>query len=127
MNITSSYGDYGYGGSGYGGSSIIDNSTNMFPSIEPSITISTPPTRVILSIMTNSPTSNQNISISENYTLDKAKSRLMFGLVLGVALLGGITTSFVFHKLRTYLKKPQNIEEEPIFATDITIVKEDEL
>jgi hypothetical protein len=143
MNITSSYGDYGYGDYGYGdygygnygygdygygGSSIIDNSTNMFPSIEPSITISTPPTRVILSIMTNSPTSNGNISITEeNYTLDKAKSRLMFGLVLGVALLGGITTSFVFHKLRTYLKKPQNIEEEPIFATDITIVKEDEL
>jgi hypothetical protein len=135
MNITSSYGDYsgsGYGDYGYGGSSIIDNSTNMFPSIhpniEPSITISTHPTRVILSIMTNSPTSNENISITEeNYTLSKAKSNLMFGLVLGIALLGGITTSFVFHKLRTYLKKPQNIEEEPIFAPDITIIKDDEL
>ena len=147
MNITSSYGDYGYGdygygdygyeygdygsgygGSGYGGSFIIDNSTNMFPNIHPSIIISTPPTRVILSIMTNSPTSNQNISIpEENYSLSKARSKMMFGLVLGVALLGGVVTSFVFHKIRTHLKKPQDIEEEPIFAPDITIIKNDEL
>ena len=124
------YGDYGpgYGGSGYGGSSIIDNSTNMFPSIHPSIIISTPPTRVILSIMTNSPTSNQNISLpEENYSLSRARSKMMFGLVLGVALLGGVVTSFVFHKIRTHLKKTQELEEEPIFATDVTMVKEDEL
>ena len=122
------YGDYGYGGSGYGGSSIIDNSTNMFPSIHPSISISTPPTRVILSIMTNNPTSNQNITISEENNIPtKAESKLMFGLILGIALLGGITTTFVFHKLRLHLKKSQDIEEEPIFAPDVSVVKEDEL
>ena len=137
MNITSyysdyGYGDYGYGSSRYGGSSIIDNSTNMVPSIHPSIhpsiSISTPPTRVILSIMTNHPTSNENITMpEENNTLSKAKSNLMFGLILGTAVLGGITISFVFHKLKTYLKKSQEIEEEPILVTDITIVKENEL
>ena len=145
MNITSSYGygDYGYGdygyygygygdygyGYGYGGSSIIDNSTNMFPSIHPSIIISTPPTRVILSIMTNSPTYNENITIlEENYTPSKAMSKLTFGLILGISLLAGITTSFTCHKFKTYFKTySQNTEEEPIIATDITIMKEDEL
>ena len=78
--------------------------------------------------MTNSPTSNQNITIpEENDNIINTESKLMFGLVLGVALLGGIATSFVFHKLRSHLKKSQDIEEEPIFAPDITIVKEDEL
>ncbi len=124
------YGDYGYGdyGYGYGGSSIIDNSTNMFPSIHPSIIISTPPTRVILSIMTNSPTSNENITIlEEDYTPSKAMSKLMVGLILSISLLAGITTSFTCHKFKTYFKNSQNTEEEPIIATDITIMKEDEL
>ena len=156
MNITSSYGNYGYGDYGYGygdygygyggyggygygygygygdygygGSSIIDNSTNMFPTIHPSIIISTPPTRVILSIMTNSPTSNQNTTIlEENYTPSKAMSKLTFGLILGISLIAGITTSFTCHKFKTYFKNSQNTEEEPIIATDITIMKEDEL
>jgi len=119
---------YGYGDYGYGGSSIIDNSTNMFPTIHPSIIISTPPTRVILSIMTNSPTSNQNTTIlEENYTPSKAMSKLTFGLILGISLIAGITTSFTCHKFKTYFKNSQNTEEEPIIATDITIMKEDEL
>ena len=122
------YGGYGYGGYGYGGSSIIDNSTNMFPTIHPSIIISTPPTRVILSIMTNSPTSNQNTTIlEENFTPSKAMSKLTFGLILGISLIAGITTSFTCHKFKTYFKNSQNTEEEPIIATDITIMKEDEL
>ena len=127
MNITSSYDDNGY--DDYYGSYIIDNSTNMFPSIHPSIhpsiIISTPPRRVILSIMTNSPTSIENISISEeNNSLSKIRRKVMFGLVLGVALLGGMATSFVFHKIKTHLK---NYQEEPIFTPDVIIVKEDEL
>ncbi len=126
------YGDYGYGygygygnygyGYGYGGSSSIINTTNMFPTLHPSISITVPPSRVILSIVANS-----SITESSSNNTGKAGFKLITGLILAVAILGGVTTSLLCHRLKTHLKKPLDIQEEPIMATDVILVKEDEL